>query len=384
MNALDDEAAAKPEAEPETEPVAAPAQPPALPLTFRQELAPHLFKALRSGWSSALVGLPGGGLSNLLRFLAEPRVAAHYLGEDAAHTLLLYLEGDEALDPAELPARLARQVPAAARRAHWPRAEQAALRRLVETTEPAGALEAMLAFIQGMGHGRMVLVCDEFDAPLRAWPAADLRGLRRLRDEHKYHLAFVVGLRAEPAALAAARGGESGPAKFAELFEAHTFPLRPYSQDDARLALARKTVGWEQGLTPEQQDRLYRASGGHPKLLMAGLVYLENRLHLSWSTVESGLAAEPGVLAACAAVWQALDPAEQAALWLLASERRDDIPEPELARLAVRGLAVGDPPFVFASLLEGYVTRLPQPDVAALTGPPRLSRLRDPSVKLYW
>ena len=117
---------------------------------------------------------------------------------------------------------------------------------------------------------------------------------------------------------------------------------------------------------------------------MAGLVYLENRLHLSWSTVESGLAAEPGVLAACAAVWQALDPAEQAALWLLASERRDDIPEPELARLAVRGLAVGDPPFVFASLLEGYVTRLPQPDVAALIGPPRLSRLRDPSVKLYW
>ena len=54
-------------------------QPPELPLTFRQELAPHLFKALLGGWSCAVVGFAGCGLSNLLRFIAEPRVAQHYL-----------------------------------------------------------------------------------------------------------------------------------------------------------------------------------------------------------------------------------------------------------------------------------------------------------------
>ena len=111
-------------------PPAAPSRPPDLPLTFRQELAAPLFKALRSGWSVALVALPGGGLSNLLRFLSEPRVAAHHLGDEAAHTLLVYLDGDDAADPAALPARVAQQVLPAARQARWPRAEQAALRRL--------------------------------------------------------------------------------------------------------------------------------------------------------------------------------------------------------------------------------------------------------------
>jgi len=69
--------------------------PPALPLAFRQELAPHVFKAVAGGWSCALVGLPGLGVSNLLRFLAEPRVAAHYLGDE--QTLLVYVEGDRLL-----------------------------------------------------------------------------------------------------------------------------------------------------------------------------------------------------------------------------------------------------------------------------------------------
>jgi hypothetical protein len=311
-------------------------------------------------------------------------VAAHYLGDEAAHTLLIYLDGDDAADPAALPARVAQQVLAAARQAHWPRAEQAALRRLAETAHPGAALAEMLAFISSTGRGRVVVVGDEFDGPLSQWPAADLRRLRRLRDDHKYHLAFVAGYRHEPERLAAVRADEAGAAKFAELFEAHTFPVRPYTRADAELALARKTVGWEQPLSAEQADGLYRASGGHPKLLMAGLVYLESRLHLPWANVERGLAEAPGTRAACAAVWQALDPAEQAALWLLAAERRDEIPEGELTRLALRGLAVGGPPFVFASVLEAYVAALPAPALDALAGPARLSRLRDPGARPYW
>lgn len=362
-----------------------PSRPPELPLAFRAELMPHLFKALRSGWSAALVALPGSGLSNLLRFMAEPRVAHHYLGEEAAHTLLLYLDGVDLAEPAALPARLAQQTIAAARAARWPRAEQAALRRLAATAEPAAALAEMLAFVERVGRGRLVWVCDEFDTVFTRWPAAELRRLRRLRDEHKYHLAFVVGLREDPAALAPRLGDEPGRAKFAELFEAHTFALRPYSPADARLALARKTVGWEPALAPEQEDDLYRASGGHPKLLMAALVHLERRLHLPWANVERGLTSEPGVRAACAALWQALGPAEQAGLWLLAHERRAEIPEAVLARLTLRGLVIGGPPFVFASLVEQYLSELPAPDIEqALAGPLPLSRLRDPVAKIYW
>src|SRR5437763_14763146 len=97
--------------------------PPELPLSFRQELAPHLFKAVAGGWSCAVVSLPGLGLSNLLRFVVEPRVLEHYLGAEAGQTLLVYAEGDRLLDPAALFAGLARQLVAAAHSQQWPRAE---------------------------------------------------------------------------------------------------------------------------------------------------------------------------------------------------------------------------------------------------------------------
>src|SRR5438128_781420 len=121
--------------------------PPALPLGFRQELAPHVFRAVAGGWSCALVGLPGVGLSNLLRFIAEPRVAAHYLGTaaDAGQLLLVYVEGDRLLEPAALLAGLARQAVAAAHEQRWPRAEQAALRRLTAAASSGSPSDGALA-----------------------------------------------------------------------------------------------------------------------------------------------------------------------------------------------------------------------------------------------
>jgi len=235
---------------------------PALPLSFRQELAPHLFRAVAAGWSCALVGLPGLGLSNLLRFLVEPRVAEHYLGADAGQTLLVFVEGDRLLDPAALFAGLARQVVAAAHAQHWPRAEQAALRRLADApsqgalADPAAPLAGLVQHICGDLERRLVFVCDEFDAALASLPSAALRELRALRDAHKYRLAFIAGLRHDAAWIAAARVGDDvagGAVKLAELFDQHTFPLRPYQPADCRLAIARKTVGWSTSPTDEQQ-----------------------------------------------------------------------------------------------------------------------------------
>lgn len=383
MNASDDEAG--------TGTLAAPQQPPELPLTFRQELAPHIFKAVRGGWSCALVGLPGGGLSNLLRFLAEPRVAAHYLGPAAGQTLMVYVEGDRLLEPEALYPALAQAILAAARQAGWPRADQAALRRLTQEVPAqaamAGALASLLEFIAGARAGELVLLFDAFDEPCRRWPPSLLRDLRALRDDHKYHLAYVVGLSQEPAGLWAPLvqpgAGQAGPAKFVELFEQHTFPVKPYTAADVQVAIARKIVGWEQAPTPDQQDHLYRASGGHARLLMQALVYLDGRLHLPWDNVERSLNSHPAVLDTCRSLWEALDSDERRAIWLLAQARADDIDAGELERLRLRGLAAGGPPFVFADLVENYVRGLPEPETAARPGP-RATRLRDPAQKVYW
>ncbi len=363
-------------------------------LTFRQEVAPHLFRALRGGWSCAVVGLAGAGLSNLLRFIAEPQVAGHYLGEEAAQSALIYVEADALgepaglAQPAVLPAALAREAVAAARRFDWPRADVAALRRLCDAPDPAEGLRALLDFACGQQGRRVVFVLDAADSLLRHAPAGELRRLRAMRDDHKQRLAFVLGLRREPDVLRAERETAAGGAasavvaKFTELFDDHTYPLRPYSRDDALLAIARKTAGWEACPSSEQQDRLYRASGGHARLLMAALVQLEARLHLPWPSVERDLAAAPNVLAASRALWDDLDAGERWALWHLAADQRDAIPPGELDRLVLRGLATGGPPFVFASLFETFLVAQPRPP--APPEPARLSRLRDPAARVTW
>jgi hypothetical protein len=213
-----------------------------------------------------------------------------------------------------------------------------------------------------------------------------LRELRALRDAHKYQLAFLAGLRREPGWLAAHRvPGETGTgaAKFAELFEQHTFPLRPYSRDDAGLAIARKTIAWDEPPAPEQQDNLYRLTGGHAKLLIASLVYLESRRHLPWANVERGLLGDPRLAEICRAIWDDLEAADRAALWLLANDRRAELAEAELNRLLLLGLAIGGPAFVFSSLFESYVAALPQPQPLASQERP-LSHLRDPQAPVYW
>ena len=135
----------------------------------------------------------------------------------------------------------------------------------------------------------------------------------------------------------------------------------------------------------EQQDQLYRITGGHAKLLIASLIYLEPRLHLPWANVARGLLDPPGVPSITEisrALWQALARADQRALWHLARDERGLIPEPDLQRLTLLGLAAGGPPFVFSSLFEAFVLAQAEPQPA--TGPSPVSRLRDPAATVYW
>jgi hypothetical protein len=361
--------------------VSGPLVPPALPLSFREEIAPHVFAALNGGWSVALVGLPGVGVSNLLRFLAEPRVCARYLGPDP-HTLPVYLEADRWLVPGALPAAAARALRAAAHAHGWPRAEQAALRHLAEQRGAPAPLTEMLDYVCGQLGRRVALLGDDFDAALRQLPGAALRELRALRDAHKHRLVFVLGLRHEPAQIARGGEAEAGAAKFVELFDTHTYPVRPYSPADARLALERKALGWTPPLTAEEAEGLYRACGGHAKLLIAALAVLEPRRHLPWTNVERALLSDALVIETCRAVWDGLPPAEQFAAWRLAREQGDLLSDADLAGLRLRGLAVGGPPFIFSSLFEAYVSGQPEPESAEGAGP--LSRLRDPGAVPRW
>jgi hypothetical protein len=370
---------------------APPFEPPDLPLTFREELAPHVYAAVRGGFSVALVGVAGGGLSNALRFLARPAVAAYYLGEAAAGTLPVFVEADQWRDPAAVFRELVRAVLVEARAQHWPRAEQAGLRAAAEAALtslwPDGGtpLTEVLDYFCAERHRRLLFLCDEFDSALTRLPAAVLRTLRALRDAHKFRVSYVLGLRREPGLLAAARAPDDNgpdPAKFVELFDEHTFPVRPYTPADARVAVARKTLDWSPPIDPEQAETLYRVTGGHARLLTTSLIHLSTRRHLTWGAIEPGLMADPAILAPCSAIWNDLSPAEQRAAWLLAREDRSALDEAGLAPLRLRGLAVGGPPFLFSSLFEAFVSKLPEPPAPPPTG--LIPRLRDPAAQPLW
>ena len=105
-------------------------QSPEIPLTFRQELVPHIFQAIRGGWSCALVGVKGVGMSNLLRFVCQPYVVASQPDDRASRTLLVYLEGDSLLDATGLYQAMIRQILESAKGFGTPKAELALLRHL--------------------------------------------------------------------------------------------------------------------------------------------------------------------------------------------------------------------------------------------------------------
>lgn len=373
------------------QPAGSPApRPPEIPLTFRQEIVPHVFHAIRGGWSCALAGVTGVGMSNVLRFICESRVVTHYLGDDAPLTLPVYVESGPLADAQEVCRAAMRALAAGARILGWPKADQAALRSLVDRGAPdaAQALAEIVDYLCGDRQRRIVVVLDEFDRTFVDLPAAGLRALRRLRDDHKFWFSFVAGTRVELAGLLDRRtSGAADAEKFAELFDEHTFPLRPYAHADALTALARKAFDWEQGLSAEQQDRLYRAAGGHAKLLSMSLTFLFPRRHLPWPEVERGLCENAALAEVCRAVWEDLDVGEQAAALALAADRRAEIDAADLDRLRLKGLVVGRPDYLFATIFEAFVRRR-LADQAGEPEPARRmrlpSKLRDPDAQALY
>ncbi len=368
----------------------APSRPSEIPLTFRQEIVPHVFHAIRGGWSCALVGVTGAGMSNALRFICEPRVVTNCLGDGAPLTLPVYVESGPLADAQDVCRAAMRALLIGARAFGWPKADQAALRSLADRDAPdAGqALAEIVGYLCGDRQRRIVLALDEFDRTFVDLPAAGLRALRRLRDDHKFWFSFVVGTRVELAGLLDRRSsGAADAEKFAELFDEHTFPLRPYSHADALSALARKTFDWEQGLSAEQQDRLYRATGGHAKLLTMSLTFLAPRRHLPWPEVERGLCGDAALAEVCRAVWEDLDAGEQAAALALAADRRAEIDTADLDRLRLKGLVVGRPDNLFSTIFEAFVRRrladqTDAPEPARRTRRP--SKLRDPDAQTLY
>jgi hypothetical protein len=364
-----------------------PAAPSEITLNFRRDLISHVFRAIRAGRSCAVVAVRGAGLSNALRFAAERRVVDNYLNPLAAATLPVYLETGWFTQPVDLYRELIRQISRAAEAFHYPLADQKALRYLNQQLDRAVAPDELLSkavsLVCHTPQHRLILILDEFDCPFLQLPAGTLRRLRQLRDEHKLRLCYLVGTHRELAQLARQRvTPDEAVGKFTELFDEDTYPLRPYNHADAHDMLIRKTFAWRQRLTSDDEDRLYRLTGGHAKLLTAALRLREERQHLPWSNIEHAAQQDQHLRDLCAEIWSDLEPIEQFALWALAAERRAELRPGELDSLRRKGLIVGYPPGDFSSIFESFVK--PQGPIQRPDQPARSSRLRSLETDIRW
>jgi hypothetical protein len=347
----------------------------------------HVFRAIRAGRSCAVVGVCGTGLSNALRFVAERRVIENHLNPLAASTLPVYLETGWLTQPADLYRELIRQIGRAAEAFRFPRADRTALHYLGQQLDQAAAPDELLSktvrLVCRTPQHRLILILDEFDRPLQQLPGGTLRRLRQLRDEHKLRLCYLVGVHRELAPLAGRRAApDEAVNKFTELFDEDTYPLRPYNRADAHDMLIRKTFHWRQRLTPDDEDRLYRLTGGHAKLLAAVLRLREERQHLPWGSVERAAQQDQHLRDLCAAIWDDLEPIEQFALWALAADRRAELQSGELDPLRRKGLIIGYPPGNFSIIFESFVTA--HGPIARPARPAQSSRLRDLEADIRW
>ena len=362
---------------------------PDLSSSYRRELVPYIYSAIRGSWSCAVVGVTGIGLSNLFRFISEPRIVANYSNTTDSLLIPVYLETGWLTNPRELYHEIIQQMVRSARTFNWSRAEQAAIHYAeqtfgkAETAELEGLLTDTIKRCNSESKRRIVIMFDEFDVAFHELPVTTLRHLRRLRDENKQALIYLAGTRRELRRLDARRSDSAG--KFVELFDQHTYPLRPYSLFDAQELITRKTFDWHSHPTEDDKTQLYRLTGGHAKLLVAVLTNWKQRRHLPWPRVEQTLQQDSGITDLCRAIWDDLEPTEQATLKTLVITHRSPAHTEDLNLLRLKGLIVGHPAMIFATLFEYFVQQQQQTQLPTLMAAPQgPSVLREPAPDVPW
>src|SRR5262245_36112299 len=121
-----------------------PAGPPDLTMNYRRELMRHIFRAVHAGRSCAIVAVRGAGLSNVPRFISEPRVIATYLNPLAASLLPIYLETGWLTQPADFYREIIKQINRSAELFNATKADQTALHHLEQRREPETGLDNVL------------------------------------------------------------------------------------------------------------------------------------------------------------------------------------------------------------------------------------------------
>ncbi len=322
-------------------------------LTYRQDLLRPLFQRIYAAESAAVVGAASMGKSRLLQFmLLRPDVRAHYLGDQATTTLLLWADCNrmgEISSWALYELIFTTLVEAAGEHKALVdlRGQLIDMRRDVIVEQNAllaqRNLELALRMICQERGLSVCIILDEFDECLKTLSGQTLSSLRSLRDANKYRLTYVLFLRDVPAAIRDPDDYEG----FYELFSRSILGLTPYSQVDASRVLEQLRARYGHALPPldeSSRTELLRLSGRHPGLLVALVDALASKPPLG-RTWEEWAASNEAVKEELRKLWFGLRAEERRLLNYMAmsgSENHVDFEQPAYKALTLKGLIQED------------------------------------------
>lgn len=341
-----------------------------LPITYRTTEVDRIMRALAAGESGVVLGIGSVGKSNLLRFLAREDVREAKLGDHHNNYLFAYIDTNKMLEFSvwglaelmlhqllisltnkDVDDEMLRAVDRLYQRATDPQTRYLALRYL----------DRVVNLVCNQLHLSLVFLIDEFDELTRRMSSRGFTALRALRDDHKYHLMYLVALRLQ---LKWLREDILEIEPFEELVSTNKVWLGPYSESDARDMLQRLTARYEVYLDKETVRHLLAVTGGHPGLLRTtykcATEYPKGKL--------GNLSGNPKIKDECRRVWFSLDASEQSlVLQLTAGVELGPEEATTLRRLRRKGVVGGtwvDDGALFSPLFGSYVEEQ-QPTVGA-------------------
>lgn len=360
------------------------------PITYRAAEVRQIMDWIKAGQSGCIVGLHGGGKSNILYFLLDEKARRHYLGPGRADFLFVLVNMlaltectewatcelilDRLLGeicPPAIESEVAEEVTALHREAMQARdlfTAERALERCVDT------------LCQRPGQ-RVVMLFSDFDAVFQALGPHLFRCLRAIYEAHKGQVSYIVVVASE---LDRLRDNLAAVDPFYRLVGRNVCYLGPFYEADAQYVVRYEAALRSAELDEADVARLVALSGGHAGTIKAILSLLWDT-HRGDSLAELALSLEdePTVQVECRKLWGSLAESEQAALCTLAAGRQTE--PTALGHLQRRGLVQESQtgPRLFSPLFAAFVRRQAPPPVQGtlVSRSPRIVQIEGRQVK---
>ncbi|HJS17203.1 MAG TPA: hypothetical protein VJ785_00535 [Anaerolineales bacterium] len=336
-------------------------------MEYRHEILSRFFQNIQSADSFCVIGAASMGKTRLLDHLMKTEVQRHYLGDKAdkhwlirvdlnrmpvndptwafyellISSILLDLNNHEKIDDLET---------------EFTRIDS----DIIQKQEPLLALrlfELVINKLCQMYQLKLCFLLDEFDEAYQTLPREIFLQLRAVRDANKNRVSFSLFLRNLPERLRPNMDNES----FYELLSRESVGIGPYRKNDAIQMMQQLEARKQHTITPEQRDKIFQASGGHPGLILSlfGVLTEKPQFFQKFDTPDwpKSLIQESAINEECRKLWEGLSDEEQQGLLAFREGEYKKISLPVEKLLFLKGLlrTNGEGVQYFSELFEQFV-----------------------------